>query len=68
MPKTSAVTAVQKKLLAYLARHAAATIADIMAEFGFKSRNAVHWHVRRLEKFGLLKRPRVERKGWKVLS
>ena len=60
------LSALQKKLLAFLARHPAATIADIMAEFGFRSRNAVHWHVRRLESLAVIERPTIQRTGWRV--
>ena len=56
----------QKRLLAYLAENPGATIADVMSEFGFSSRNAVHWHVRRLETLGLLERPTIRRTGWRV--
>ena len=65
-PSKPALTDSQKRLLAYLARHPGATIADVKAEFGFRSRNAVHWHVRRLESLGLLARPTVRRTGWRV--
>jgi len=63
MPK---LTDHQKRLLAYLAKRPDATIGDVMAEFGFRSRNAVHWHVRRLESLGFLARPAIRRTGWKV--
>ena len=60
------VTNSHQHLLRYLSKHAHATIADIMVEFGFKSRTAVHWHVRKLEALGLIERPVVKRSGWIV--
>lgn len=64
--KNIEITKQQQKLLDYLRTAPDATIGDIMAKFRFKSRNAVHWHVRKLESAGILRRPKVERSGWEV--
>jgi DNA-binding Lrp family transcriptional regulator len=57
----------QTRLLAFLKKKPRATIRDIMIELGYSSRNAVHWHVRRLEAAGRLKRPTTVQTPWQVL-
>lgn len=63
---TKIITDNQKKMLEFLSEHPQATMSDIMDALGFKSRNAVHYHVRRLVDMKMLKKPIVQRKGWGV--
>ncbi len=60
------LTKQQAEVLEYLRDHPTASINDIREKFEFASRNAVHWHVRKLEGLGLLKRPEISRSGWVV--
>ncbi len=56
----------QEAFIAFLKEKPESTIAEIMAQFGYKSRNAVYWHINRLEQLGALKRPELKRKGWTI--
>ena len=60
------LTGTQRKLAEFLAKNPKATIPEIMAEFQFASRTAVHWHIRRLTALGILALREVQIPDWKV--
>lgn len=58
----------QERLLDHVSRNPMATIGEIAEAIGVKSRNTVHWHVRKLETAGRLKRPEIRRDPWIVYA
>ncbi len=66
MTKDPNLTGTQRKLAEFLAGHPKATIPEIMTEFGFSSRTAAHWHIRRLTALGILAPREVQIPEWKV--